>query len=82
MQHHPELELGQRWTHKLTKQSFLVAVVEGEEVLLEPEGDGMELTISPTMLYQEFRCSMGRGRSNRRKPQRQGKFNRRNGRSR
>ncbi len=51
-----EIEVGQRWTHKLTDMSFRVILVDGDEVLLDPEGDGSELTLSPNMLMQEFRC--------------------------
>lgn len=51
-----EVEIGQKWTHKLTSLAFRVAVVEGEEVLLEPEGDGQELTLTRKLLLQEFRC--------------------------
>ncbi|MCB9638741.1 MAG: hypothetical protein H6727_07545 [Myxococcales bacterium] len=53
-----EIEIGQLWTHKLTKLSFRVAVVEGDEVMLEPEsGEGQEITLSRKLLMQEFKSS-------------------------
>ena len=55
------VEIGQRWTHKLTNMSFRVAVVEGDDVMLEPEEDGgQELTLSCKLLMQEFRSSAAR----------------------
>lgn len=51
-----EIEVGQCWTHKLTSMKFSVVLVDGNEILLEPEGDGQELTLSKELLFQEFRC--------------------------
>ncbi|MCK6512461.1 hypothetical protein L6R29_21235 [Myxococcota bacterium] len=53
-----EIEVGQLWTHKLTKLSFRVAVLEGDDVMLEPEtGEGHELTLTRKLLMQEFKSS-------------------------
>ncbi len=64
-----DIEVGQRWTHKLTDMSFQVVLVDDDEVLLDPEGEGTELTITPQVLVQEFRCP-GVRRSNAKKPSR------------
>lgn len=64
-----DIEVGQQWTHKLTKMSFKVVVVEGDEVLLDPVGEGSELSLSPQLLVQEFRCPgvrLGGGKPRRR----------------
>jgi hypothetical protein len=50
------IEAGQRWTHKLTSMSFRVILVDEDDVLLEPEGDGQELTLTQQLLLQEFKC--------------------------
>lgn len=51
-----DIEVGQKWTHKLTQMSFHVVLVDGDEILLDPEGGGTELTLSSELLVQEFRC--------------------------
>ncbi|HAA57209.1 MAG TPA: hypothetical protein DCE42_20755 [Myxococcales bacterium] len=68
-----DIEVGQRWTHKMTSMAFSVALVDGDEILLEPEGDGAELTLSRNMLIQEFKCPLfrrcqSRGKQKRIKP--------------
>lgn len=55
-----EIQVGQRWTHKLTSLAFSVALIDGDDVMLEPEGDGQELTLTRELLMQEFRCPMVR----------------------
>lgn len=51
-----QVEVGQRWTHKLTTMAFRVALIDGDDVMLEPEGEGSELTLTRELLVQEFRC--------------------------
>jgi len=50
-----EIEIGQRWTHKLTNLSFLVSAVDEEEVMLEPENEGQSLLLPLKTLAQEFK---------------------------
>lgn len=64
-----DIEVGQKWTHKLTDMSFQVILVDGDEVLLDPVGEGTELTITPQILVSEFRCP-GVRRNNASKPSR------------
>ncbi len=50
------ITLGQKWTHKLTSLQFSVALVDGEDILLEPQGAGQEITLEKNLLLQEFKC--------------------------
>jgi hypothetical protein len=36
--------------------AFRVSVIDGDEVLLDPEGEGKELTLTMKLLLQEFFC--------------------------
>ena len=58
-----DIEIGQRWTHTLTGMAFVVILIDGEEILLDPEGEGQELTLSPSLLLQEFACPSVRSHS-------------------
>ncbi len=51
-----DIQAGQRWTHKLTDMSFRVILIDEDDVLLEPEGDGKELTLTQELLLSEFKC--------------------------
>ena len=55
-----DIEIGQRWTHKLTSMNFQVVLVDESEILLEPVGDGTELSLSRDLLLQEFNCPAAR----------------------
>ncbi len=62
------IEVGQCWIHKLTALKYRVVDVDGDEVLLDPEGEGQELTLSQELLIQEFHCPEFRKHNN--KPRR------------
>lgn len=49
-----DIEVGQRWTHKMTDLVFHVALLEEDSVLLEPETGGQEITLTRELLMQEF----------------------------
>ena len=48
--------IGQVSLFRLSGQRQVPVLVDGDEVLLEPEGGGQELTLSRVLLIQEFRC--------------------------
>ncbi len=52
-----EIQVDQCWVHKLTELKYRVVLIDGDEILLAPEGgEGQELTLSMELLLREFRC--------------------------